>query len=119
VISRRIEGASRVIGKSQGYIGLSIRDVTINCTVNGDATPCMETAWEPTPYELERLNAGASVILRVLGTAHPPVMVEVAIVSSSAELPKPQRRDGKEPCGECHLQVGEVCDICGAVQPVD
>jgi hypothetical protein len=35
------------------------------------------------------------------------------------EFPKPQRRDGKEPCGECHLQVGEVCDICGAVQPVD
>jgi hypothetical protein len=35
------------------------------------------------------------------------------------DFPKPQRRDGKEPCGECHLQVGEVCDICGAVQPVD
>lgn len=30
------------------------------------------------------------------------------------EFPKPQRRDGKEPCGECHLPTGETCDICGA-----
>ncbi|WP_280987445.1 hypothetical protein [Georhizobium profundi] len=37
----------------------------------------MVTAWQPTPDELERLNAGASVHLRVLGVAHPPVMVEV------------------------------------------
>lgn len=30
-------------------------------------------------------------------------------------------KDGKtivnEPCGECHLQAGEVCDICGASRP--
>jgi hypothetical protein len=77
MISRRIEGATRTIGKSQGYHGLSIRDTTVNCTVNGDGTPLMETAWEPTPSELERLNAGAPVILRVLGTGHPPVMLEV------------------------------------------
>lgn len=24
-------------------------------------------------------------------------------------------RSKKHPCGECHLQPGEVCDICGAV----
>ena len=77
MIGKRIEGTTRVIGKSQGYIGLAIRDTTINCTVNGGETPCMETAWEPTPDELERLNAGEPVILRILGTAHPPVMVEV------------------------------------------
>lgn len=30
-------------------------------------------------------------------------------------LPKPNRnRTGKAPCGECHLQSGEICDICGA-----
>lgn len=29
-------------------------------------------------------------------------------------FPQPQRRDGKEPCGECRLPVGETCDICGA-----
>lgn len=31
-------------------------------------------------------------------------------------FPKPKRKDGKEPCGECHLHLGERCDICGAVR---
>lgn len=72
-----IEGATRVIGKSQGYLGLPIRDESINCTVNGAGTPAMVTAWQPTPDELARLVAGASIHLRILGTMHPPVMVEV------------------------------------------
>ncbi len=72
-----IEGATCILGKSQGYLGLPVRDEAINCTVGGDGTPCMVTAWQPTPDELARLNAGASVHLRLLGTAHPPVMVEV------------------------------------------
>lgn len=30
-------------------------------------------------------------------------------------FPQPDRnRKGKEPCGECHIQPGETCDICGA-----
>jgi hypothetical protein len=77
MIAKRIHGATRVIGKSQGYIGLAIRDERINCAVSGDGTPCMVTAWEPTPAELDALNKGAPVLLRILGTAHPPVMVEV------------------------------------------
>lgn len=77
MIIKHIAGATRVIGKSQGYIGLPLRDETINCTVRGPATPCMVTAWEPTPAEIERIRAGAPVLLRVLGTAHPPVMIEV------------------------------------------
>lgn len=73
----RIEGATRVIGKSQGYLGLPLKDVTINCTVGGEDTPAMETAWLPTPKEIAAIVAGAPVILRVLGQAHPPVMVYV------------------------------------------
>lgn len=72
-----IEGVTRIIGKSQGYLGLPIRDEIIQCTVNGDGTPAMVTAWTPTPDELDRLIAGASVHLRVLGTSHPPVMMSV------------------------------------------
>ncbi len=72
-----IEGVTRIIGKSQGYLGLPIRDEIIQCTVNGDGTPAMVTAWTPTPDELDRLIAGASVHLRVLGTSHPPVMMGV------------------------------------------
>lgn len=28
-------------------------------------------------------------------------------------------RIGKAPCGECHLQPGEICDICGAQEDID
>lgn len=77
MIIGRIEGATRTLGKAQGYLGLPLRDVLVNSTVDGPATPAMETAWLPTPDEIARLTAGAPVILRVLGTAHPPVMIEV------------------------------------------
>lgn len=80
MIIGRIEGCTRVLGKSQGYLGLPLRDVTINDTVNGPGTPAMETAWLPTPDEVARIIAGAPVVLRVLGTSHPPVMVDVGEV---------------------------------------
>ena len=76
----RIHGATRVLGKSQGYLGLPLRDEVRNTTVDGERTPVMVTAWEPTPDELERLNKGASVHLVVVGTQHPPVMLEVGAV---------------------------------------
>lgn len=76
----RIRGATRVLGKSQGYMGLPVRDETINCTVEGPDTPAMVTAWLPTPAELARLNAGAPVHVRIIGNAHPPIMVDVGEV---------------------------------------
>jgi|GEM_PF-4910335 len=30
-------------------------------------------------------------------------------------FPQPRRKDGGKPCGECRIQPGEICDICGAV----
>lgn len=71
----RIKGCTRVIGKAQGYYGLPLRDIVVNDSVTGPSTPAMETAWFPTPDELVALNAGAPVILRVVGTGHPPVML--------------------------------------------
>jgi hypothetical protein len=76
----RVENATRVLGKSQGYMGLPVRDEVINCKVDGANTPCMTTAWFPTPKELEALQAGAPVHVRILGTAHPPIMVGVGDV---------------------------------------
>jgi len=73
----RIKGTTRVLGKSQGYLGLPLRDDTINCSVNGPNTPCMTTAWLPTPKEIEAIVAGAPIHVRLVGTAHPPIMVEV------------------------------------------
>jgi len=76
----RVANATRVIGKSQGYMGLPLRDEVINCTVGGEGTPAMVTAWHPTPKELAALNAGAPVHVRIIGTGHPPIMVEVGEV---------------------------------------
>ena len=83
MIIGRIEGATRVLGKSQGYLGLPLRDVLINSTVDGPQTPAMETAWLPTPDEIERINAGAPVILRIIGAAHPPVMIDVGTLADA------------------------------------
>jgi hypothetical protein len=80
----RIEGATRTIGKSQGYLGLPRRDEVINCAVNGPSTPVMVTAWFPSPEELVALAAGAAIHVRILGTAHPPIMVGVGLVPSDA-----------------------------------
>lgn len=66
----RIRGATRVLGKAQGYLGLPIRDERITEAVNGSETPCMVTAWLPTPDEIERLVRGAAVHVHVLGSVH-------------------------------------------------
>ena len=76
----RIPNATRVIGKRQGYLGLPLRDEKRSTAVDGPETPVMVTAWEPTPDELERLVKGAYVHLAVVGTQHPPVLLEVGEV---------------------------------------
>ncbi len=72
MLALAIEGTTRRIGKAQGYAGLCVRDFQF-----GDGTPAMMTAWQPTPEELARLNAGAPMMLTLLGSAHPPVKLEV------------------------------------------
>lgn len=57
----------RIHGKSQGFLGLPVHheDQTL-IDDNGNATGLvhvLRTAWTPTPDELERLNAGASIIM--------------------------------------------------------
>lgn len=74
----RIQNATRVLGKSQGYLSLPVRDEI------HDGTPVMVTAWHPTPKEIEALQAGASVYLHILGTAHPPVYMTVGAETTEA-----------------------------------
>jgi hypothetical protein len=77
VLIGHIQGATRVLGRQQGYFGLPLRDEVVACSVNGSGTPVMVTAWEPTPDEIAKIVAGAKIYLKVVGTAHPPVMLEV------------------------------------------
>jgi hypothetical protein len=81
----RIQGTTRVIGKSQGYYGLSVRDITVNDSVTGPETPAMETAWMPTPDELAAISAGAPIILRIMGTGHPPVILYTGDIPGGGE----------------------------------
>lgn len=77
MLGARIEGATRVLGERQGYTGLDVLDVVVNCTVMGPNTPQMTTAWTPTPEELEALNKGAAVHVHLMGRQHPPIRVDV------------------------------------------
>jgi hypothetical protein len=69
---QRIEGYTRVVGLDQRYHPLHILDRPFE-----DGTPCMVTAWKPTPEELEKLVSGACVQLSILGNMWPPVLLEV------------------------------------------
>lgn len=77
MIIGRISGATRVLGKSQGYLGLPVRDETIEEARLGPGIHSMVTAWIPNPDELQRLINGAAVHVRILGSVHPPIMVDV------------------------------------------
>jgi hypothetical protein len=93
----RIDGATRTIGRGQGYLGLPVRDGTVICPVNGPATPCMTTAWHPSPAELAALNAGASIHVRLLGTEHPPILVEVGPLPARVVVGPPGGAPGGAP----------------------
>lgn len=72
-----IEGATRIVGKSQGYLGLPLRDGVRECPVAGGTVPTITSAWLPTPAELAALNAGAAVHVTFDGVSPPPMMVLV------------------------------------------
>ena len=67
-----IKNATRIVGKSQGYMRLPLRDEIVN-----GSTPAMVSAWLPTPKELEALNAGAAVHVHIMGNIHPSIIVNV------------------------------------------
>lgn len=107
----RIQGATRVLGKSQGYYGLPIRDEAKNLgdlphmlhtlqndSVTGPDTPTMVTAWIPSPDELAALAAGAPLYVSLVGIAHPPISVTI---------------------GEKPRDVCPTCDGCGYQNPAE
>jgi hypothetical protein len=79
MIINAIEGATRRIGKSQGYLGLPLRDEV------GPWGLQMVSSWQPTPAEVAAIVAGAPIYLTVLGQGHPPVMLDVGAVPDQPE----------------------------------
>lgn len=76
---KRIEGANCKLAENQDeYTTIWIRrGIGEFAQPNGELYKAhyMEFAVEPTPAELERLNAGAPVIVRILGLSFPPINV--------------------------------------------
>lgn len=70
----RITGCTRVLGKEQGYKGLPVRDGQYTMPT-GEVYASIETAWFPTPDELEAMIAGAPIIVQLLSSQHPPIML--------------------------------------------
>lgn len=72
-----IEGTTRVCGKSQGFLGLPLRDGARHCSVARGEVPTMTSAWFPNPEELVAINAGAAIHVHIDGTTPAPMMVTV------------------------------------------
>ena len=68
----RIRGATHYLGPPAGWKPEKDGDCAHLAVRVEDG--CSQSAWEPTPKELEILNAGGSVMLRVAG-GQPPVMI--------------------------------------------
>lgn len=75
-----ITGYTDKIGEKQGYKPLFVRRTPIVDPTSKAPTQLQETAWTPSPHELAQLNAGGSVIVKLLSTGHPPIKVEVGDV---------------------------------------
>lgn len=82
-----IEGATRVLGKPQGYLGLPVRDEVF---LGEDGKPhCKITsAWLPTPEEIAAIVAGAPILLTQLCVTPPPMFMGVGAPPSD-ELETP------------------------------
>lgn len=75
MIPGRIADSTRVLGKSQGYLGLPVRDDVI--VVDGQDVPIIKSAWFPTDAEIAALRHGAPVYMTIMGEAQPPVVLTV------------------------------------------
>ena len=71
----KIAGATRTLGKSQGYLGLPVRDELVE--IDGQNYHKIVTAWEPTPAEAERIAAGAPIYLELFCFTPPPLLMTV------------------------------------------
>jgi hypothetical protein len=72
-----IEGATRVLGVSQGYLGLPLRDDIEFDKASGENVHTMTTAWQPNPRQMAAIAKGATIYLTLFGINHPPCRIEV------------------------------------------
>jgi hypothetical protein len=73
----RIYECTRVLGASQGYLGLPVHDDAYPNVEGQPAIPYMDSCWEFNEEQRAAIAAGAPLILRLLGERdeHPPVQL--------------------------------------------
>lgn len=93
----RIENATRVLGESQGYRPLPLRDDFFD---QGDGTKMhtMVTLWEPSPEEREALANGAPLYISIIGGIFPSSTADFLCVLAS-KWPPIMAGVGKAPEG--------------------
>lgn len=86
MIPRRIHGANRWMGAPVGWnpeIDGHCSHLAVRMSVCETLVFC-ESAWEPTPEDLDLLNKGGSVILRVVGGQPPVALYVEALIEEPA-----------------------------------
>lgn len=117
MIPRRILNAQHWLGAPAGWKPDTDGDCGhLAIRTNGDprrGSGWCESAWEPTPAELEQLNAGGSIILRVVGW-QPPVALYVEKAEHALEpVHEPEVSPVKvQVCPRCEMEPGPLMRFC-------
>lgn len=85
MIPKRIAGANAYPGAPKGWVpdkDGNCGHLAVRVFKDGERVGFCESAWEPTPKELDMLNSGGQIVLRVVGW-----QVPVAIYVEPAEFP--------------------------------
>lgn len=69
-------GYTRVLGRSQGFIGLPVKDAVMECDVGGPVET-MTSEWELSPQDIAEIVEGGRIRITLQGTAHPPILVSI------------------------------------------
>jgi hypothetical protein len=79
MMNRHIPGAVRNVGKIQGFLGISVLYGVERVIVNDVGHDCrtVETSWEFTPDELDRLARGGSLRIKLVAAQWPPALFYV------------------------------------------
>lgn len=67
------EGTNTVLTKPEDMTDEQCLEVRAYCDIDGDGFPFYLTAWQPNKEDLEAINAGRPIMLKVVGKSMPPV----------------------------------------------
>jgi hypothetical protein len=79
----QFKGQTNVLAKPKDMTDEECNALPVQMTKNGEH-PCMESVWELTEEDLAVIKISKCVRLRVIGTMHPPIYMEVERIEHDA-----------------------------------